>query len=65
MAPILYGPPEKGGGIKNYFKKGPPFAGFGGLPKLTVGENKINSLFMEIGGLGQKKGVAFGNFSVS
>lgn len=50
---ILYGP-QTMGGVINYFTKRPRNE-FGGLAKLTVGENGYNSLFTEIGGLGQGK----------
>ena len=50
---ILYGP-QTMGGIINYFTKRPRNE-FGGLAKFTVGENRYNSLFTEIGGLGKGK----------
>jgi len=50
---ILYGP-QTMGGVINYFTKRPRNQ-FGGVFKLTTGENGYNSLFTEIGGWGNGK----------
>ena len=50
---ILYGP-QTMGGVINYFTKRPR-SEFGGLVKLTAGENQYSSAFAELGGLGNGK----------
>ena len=50
---ILYGP-QTMGGVINYFTKRPRNE-FGGLAKLTVGENEYSSVFTELGGFGRGK----------
>ncbi len=50
---ILYGP-QTMGGVINYFTRRPRNE-FGGLLKLTLGDNRYNSLFYEVGGLGKGK----------
>ncbi len=50
---ILYGP-QTMGGVINYFTRRPRNE-FGGVLKLTAGENGYNSLFAEVGGWGDGK----------
>ena len=50
---VLYGP-QTMGGVINYFTRRPR-QDFGGLLRLTSGENGYNSIFTEIGGWGSKK----------
>ena len=50
---VLYGP-QTMGGVINYFTRRPR-QDFGGLLRLTSGENGYNSIFTEIGGWGGKK----------
>ncbi|MAT48526.1 MAG: TonB-dependent receptor [Euryarchaeota archaeon] len=50
---ILYGP-QTMGGVINYFTRRPRNE-FGGVFKLTTGENGYNSVFAEVGGWGESK----------
>ena len=50
---VLYGP-QTMGGVINYFTRRPR-QDFGGLLRLTSGENGYNSIFTEIGGWGSNK----------
>ena len=50
---VLYGP-QTMGGVINYFTRRPR-QDFGGLLRLTSGENGYNSIFTEIGGWGNEK----------
>ncbi len=50
---ILYGP-QTMGGVINYFTRRPR-SEFGGMLKVTSGENGYNSVFAEVGGWGSEK----------
>ena len=50
---ILYGP-QTMGGVINYFTRRPR-SEFGGMLKVTSGENGYNSAFAEVGGWGNEK----------
>ena len=50
---IIYGP-QTMGGVINYFTRRPR-NDFGGMSKITVGENGYASVFTEVGGWGNEK----------